>query len=215
MNIVLLGPPGSGKGTQAKKIMYEYNIPQISTGDILREAKEKGTELGKKVAFYMELGKLVPDEVVIGIVKERLIQKDCEKGFLLDGFPRTIPQAIALEEMLKELGKELDHVILIEVDPEEIVERITNRRTCKSCGRIYNLKFEPPPMVDKCECGGVLYQRDDDREETIRARLKVYKEQSFPLIEYYEKKEIIRKIVGTGKTPEQVFGEIKSILNKK
>ncbi len=214
MNLILLGPPGSGKGTQAKLIVEKYGIPQISTGDMLREAVAKGTELGKEAKKYMDAGKLVPDEVVIGIVKERLQQPDCEKGFILDGFPRTIPQAEALDKILEELGKKIDAVINIQVPEEEIVKRIVNRRTCKNCGAVYHLIYNPPKEDNKCDkCGGELYQRDDDKEEVVRQRYKVYKEQTEPLVEYYAKKGVLYNIDGT-KSIEEVFAEIDKILQK-
>ena len=214
MNIILLGGPGAGKGTQAKLIVEKYGIPQISTGDMLREAVKQGTELGKKAKEYMDKGELVPDEIVIGIVKERLKQPDCEKGFILDGFPRTIAQAEALDKMLEELGKKIDAVINIHVPEEEIIKRIVNRRTCKKCGAIYHLIYSPPKEPNKCDkCGGELYQRDDDKEETVRERLRVYREQTEPLIEYYKKKGILYNVDGT-KDINGVFEEIKSILDK-
>ncbi len=214
MNLILLGAPGAGKGTQAKKIVEKYGIPHIATGDILREAVAKGTELGKKAKEYMDRGELVPDEIVIGIVKERLQQPDCEKGFLLDGFPRTLKQAEALDEMLKELGKKIDAVIYIDVPEEEVVKRIVNRRTCRNCGAVYHLIYAPPKEPNKCDkCGGELYQRDDDKEETVRQRFKVYMENTAPLIEYYEKKGILYKVDGT-KSIDEVFQQIDEILQK-
>lgn len=214
MNIILLGAPGAGKGTQAKKIVEKYGIPHIATGDILREAVAKGTELGKKAKEYMDRGELVPDEIVIGIVKERLQQPDCEKGFLLDGFPRTLKQAEALDEMLKELGKSIDAVIYIDVPEEEVVKRIVYRRTCRNCGAVYHLIYAPPKEPNKCDkCGGELYQRDDDKEETVRQRFKVYMENTAPLIEYYEKKGILYKVDGT-KSIDEVWQQIDAILQK-
>lgn len=214
MNIILLGPPGGGKGTQAKRIVEKYGIPHIATGDILREAVAKGTELGKKAKEYMDRGELVPDEIVIGIVKERLKQPDCEKGFLLDGFPRTIKQAEALDEMLKELGKSIDAVIYIDVPEEEVVKRIAYRRTCRNCGAVYNLIYSPPKEDNKCDkCGGELYQRDDDKEEVVRQRFKVYMENTAPLIEYYEKRGILYKVDGT-KSIDEVWKQIDEILQK-
>ena len=214
MNLILLGPPGAGKGTQAKMIVEKYGIPQIATGDILREAVAKGTELGRKAKEYMDRGELVPDEVVIGIVKERLSQPDCEKGFILDGFPRTVRQAEALDEMLDEMGRKLDAVISIEVPEEEIVKRIVYRRICKQCGAVYNLIYNPPKVNGKCDkCGGELYQRDDDKEDVVRERYRVYKEQTEPLKEYYRKTGILYEVDGT-KSIEEVFDEIDSILQK-
>ena len=214
MNIILLGPLGGGKGTQAKKIVEKCGIPHIATGDILREAVAKGTELGKKAKEYMDRGELVPDEIVIGIVRERLKQPDCEKGFLLDGFPRTIKQAEALDEMLKELGKDIDAVIYIDVPEEEVVKRITYRRTCRNCGAVYHLIYAPPKEDNKCDkCGGELYQRDDDKEEVVRQRFKVYMENTAPLIEYYEKKGLLYRVDGT-KSIDEVFSQIDEILQK-
>ncbi|RLI88670.1 MAG: adenylate kinase [Archaeoglobales archaeon] len=214
MNLILLGPPGSGKGTQAKFIVEKYGIPQISTGDMLREAVAKGTELGKKAKEYMDKGQLVPDEVVIGIVKERLKQPDCEKGFILDGFPRTLPQAEALDKMLEELGKKIDGVINIHVPEEEVVKRIVNRRSCRNCGAVYHLIYNPPKEEGKCDkCGGELYQRDDDKEETVRNRYKVYRDQTEPLIDYYQKKGLLYNVDGT-KTIEEVSKEVEAILEK-
>lgn len=214
MNLILLGAPGAGKGTQAKRIVEKYGIPHIATGDILREAVAKGTELGKKAKEYMDRGELVPDEIVIGIVKERLQQPDCEKGFLLDGFPRTLKQAEALDDMLNELGKKIDSVIYIDVPEEEVVKRIVNRRTCRNCGAVYHLIYAPPKEPNKCDkCGGELYQRDDDKEETVRQRFKVYMENTAPLIEYYEKKGILHKVDGT-KNIDEVFQQIDEVLQK-
>lgn len=214
MNLILLGAPGAGKGTQAKIIMDRYGIPQISTGDMLREAVAKGTELGKKAKEYMTQGKLVPDEIVIGIVKERLAQKDCENGFILDGFPRTLNQAEALDKMLIEMGKKIDAVINVNVPEEEIVKRIVNRRTCKNCGSIYHLIYSPPKKPGICDkCGGELYQREDDKEETVRERYRVYKKNTEPLIDYYKKKGILYDVDGT-KDIEGVKKEVLGILEK-
>ncbi len=214
MNLILLGPPGGGKGTQAKRIVEKYGIPQISTGDILRDAVAKGTELGKKAKEYMDRGELVPDEVVIGIVRERLSQPDCEKGFILDGFPRTIKQAEALDEILEEMNRKIDAVIDIEVPDEEIIKRIVYRRTCKNCGAVYNLIYSPPKEDNKCDkCGGELYQRDDDKEETVKERLRVYKEQTQPLIDYYKNKGVLYTVDGT-KSIDEVWSQIEDILNK-
>ncbi|WP_297056168.1 adenylate kinase [Thermosulfurimonas sp.] len=212
MNIVFLGPPGAGKGTQAKRIAEKYGIPQISTGDMFREHLSKGTELGKKAKEYMDKGQLVPDEIVLGMVEERLKQPDCEKGFILDGFPRTVPQAEALDEMLAKWGKKIDFAIAIEVPDEELVKRLTGRRTCKNCGMMYHIIFKPPKVEGKCDaCGGELYQRADDNEETVRNRLKVYHESTAPLIEYYEKKGVLHRIDGTGSIDE-IFERIVKIL---
>ncbi len=214
MNLILLGPPGAGKGTQAKRIVEKYGIPQISTGDMFREAVAKGTELGKKAKEYMDRGELVPDEIVIGIVRERLSQPDCERGFILDGFPRTLNQAEALDEMLDDMGRRIDAVINIVVPDEEILKRIVYRRICKECGAVYNLIYNPPERDGICDkCGGELYQRDDDKEETVRERLRVYREQTEPLIEYYGRKNLIRDIDGT-KDIDDVWKQIEGVLEK-
>ncbi len=212
MNLILLGPPGAGKGTQASRIINKYNIPQISTGDILRAAVREGTQLGKEAQEYMNAGKLVPDSVVIGIIRERLAQDDCKNGYLLDGFPRTLPQAEELDEILSNLNSELNAVISIEVPDEEIVTRITGRRMCKSCGAVYHVEFSPPAKEGICDkCGGELYQRDDDNEKTVRERLSAYKAQTEPLKEYYNKKNILKEVNGTGDI-EKIYSEIESIL---
>lgn len=186
--IILLGAPGSGKGTQAKKMTASFAIPQISTGDMLREAVKNGTEMGRKAKVFMDQGGLVPDEVVIGIVRDRLREKDCGKGFILDGFPRTIPQAEALDRAVKELGKEITSVLSLEVDEKEIMERLSGRRTCSGCGAMYHVRFNPTKTEGRCDkCGDTLLQRDDDKEETIRTRLVNYKKSTEPLIEHYRK----------------------------
>ncbi|MEG9194681.1 MAG: adenylate kinase [Candidatus Methanoglobus sp.] len=214
MNLILLGAPGAGKGTQAKFIVEKYGIPQISTGDMLREAVAKGTELGKKAKEFMSQGRLVPDEIVIGIVKERLRQKDCEWGFILDGFPRTIAQAEALDRIMAEMGRKIDAVINISVPEEEIVRRIVNRRICRECGAIYHLIYDPPKRPGICDkCGGELYQRDDDREEVVRQRFAVYRKSTQPLIDYYRKRGVLYEVDGT-KDIESVKSEILSILEK-
>ncbi len=212
MNIILLGPPGAGKGTQAKMLVEKYGIPQISTGDMLRAAVKAGTQLGLEAKKYMDKGELVPDEVVIGLVKERLQEPDCAKGFMLDGFPRTVAQAEVLDKELEAMGKSIDHVICIEVPSEELIARLTGRRTCKECGAGYHLKFDPPKVDNVCDkCGGELYQRDDDNEETVKARLKVYEEQTFPLIEYYDKQGKLRRIDGVGEI-KTIFERITKVL---
>ncbi len=212
MNIILLGPPGAGKGTQAKMMIEKYGIPQISTGDMLRAAVKAGTQLGLEAKKYMDKGELVPDEVVIGLVKERLQEPDCAKGFMLDGFPRTVAQAEVLDKELEAMGKSIDHVICIEVPNEELIARLTGRRTCKECGAGYHLKFDPPKVDNVCDkCGGELYQRDDDNEETVKARLKVYEEQTFPLIEYYDKQGKLRRIDGVGEI-KTIFERITKVL---
>ena len=213
MNLILLGPPGAGKGTQAQRIVERYRIPQISTGDILRTAVKEGTLLGVKAKGFMDQGKLVPDEIVIGIIEERLKATDCNVGFILDGFPRTIPQAEALEPIQVKLGKKINHVISIEVDPEELVRRLTGRRTCKNCGAMFHVLFQPPKKEGMCDrCAGMLYQRADDNEEAIRTRLKEYEKQTSPLIQYYRGKKTLRSIQGVG-GPDQIFEQIARVLD--
>ena len=208
MKIILLGAPGAGKGTQSKFITEQYGIPQISTGDILRKAVREGTEIGKMAKSYMDQGKLVPDDVIIEIMKARLNEPDCSKGYILDGFPRTLKQAEKLESIAQ-----IDVVINIEVSTESLLERLTGRRSCPKCGAVYHIKFNPPPEDGKCKCGGELYQRDDDREETVRKRLETYRTQTEPLIEYYSSKNLLKSVDGN-KTPTEVFQEIKQILDK-
>ena len=192
-----------------------YHIPQISTGDILRAAVKESTPLGMKAKGFMDQGQLVPDEIVIGIIEERLKAKDCNAGFILDGFPRTIPQAEALQPILTRIGKKIDYVINIEVDPEELVRRLTGRRTCKNCGAMFHILFQPPKKEEICDrCGGTLYQRADDKEETIRTRLKEYEKQTAPLIQYYQGKKTIRSVQGLG-GPDQIFDQITRLLDVK
>jgi adenylate kinase len=189
MNLVLMGPPGAGKGTQAEVIVEKYGIPHISTGNMFRQAMAEGTELGKQAKEYYDQGKLIPDDLTIQIVRERLSKDDCSNGFLLDGFPRTVPQAIALDGMLEELGKKIDLVINIDVRTELLIDRLTGRRICKSCGTTYHLKNHPPKQENVCDkCGGELYERPDDRVEIVSTRLDVYFEQTAPLLAYYQQK---------------------------
>lgn len=215
MRLIFLGPPGAGKGTQAKMLIDRYGIPQISTGDILRAAVKEGTPLGKKAKEYMDAGKLVTDDIVIGIIEERLKQDDCKKGFILDGFPRTVAQAEALDKMLKDLNMPLDKVLALIVPDEELLKRLTGRRTCKACGQMYHVIFDPPKKEGICDkCGGELYQRADDNEETIKNRLSVYHSQTAPLLEYYKKQGLLREIDGTA-TPEEIFKKIIDVLEGK
>ncbi len=208
MKIILLGAPGAGKGSQAKLIVEEYGIPQLSTGDLLRAAVREGTELGLQAKKYMDAGELVPDELVIGLAKERMAQPDCAKGFILDGFPRTVAQAEALEGIT-----DIDAVINIDVPQEVIVKRLTARRSCRECGAVYNLDSMPPKVPGKCDvCGGELYQRDDDNEETIRKRFAAYEAQTKPLIAYYTDKGILHTVAG-GETVEDTFSRVKPILD--
>jgi adenylate kinase len=212
VNLVLMGLPGAGKGTQAEKIVENYGIPHISTGDMFRAAMKEGTELGLKAKSFMDQGALVPDEVTIGIVRERLSKEDCKKGFLLDGFPRTVPQADALETILVELGKKIDYVLNIDVDQDILMERLTGRRICKDCGATYHLVFNPPAQAGVCNrCGGELYQRADDNEETVKNRLQVNIEQAKPLLDFYETKGYLRNIDGQ-QDINKVFVDIESLL---
>ncbi len=214
MRIVLLGAPGAGKGTQAKKLIEKYGIPQISTGDILRKAVADGTPLGKEAKSYMDKGELVPDSVVIGLVKERLSQDDCKKGFILDGFPRNTSQAETLDQVLAEMNMPLQLALSVDVDFDILMKRLTGRRTCKQCNQMYNIYFSPPKKEGICDkCGGELYQRDDDKEETIKKRLEVYEAQTAPLIDYYEKKGILRRVNGEGDI-EEIFANICKIIDE-
>jgi adenylate kinase len=212
MNLVLMGLPGAGKGTQAAEIVDKYGIPHISTGDMFRAAIKEGTELGKKAKSYMDAGNLVPDEVTIGIVDERLSKSDCEKGFLLDGFPRTVAQAEALEKILFDKNRSIDFVLNIDVEKEKLMERLTGRRICKQCGTTYHVIFNPPSEQGVCDkCGGELYQREDDNEETVKTRLEVNIEQSKPLLEFYDQKGYLRNIDGN-QDIDQVFNDIDQLF---
>lgn len=197
MNLIIMGAPGAGKGTQASKLVAKYKIPQISTGDMFRAAVKEGTPLGKRAQEYMTAGKLVPDEVTIGIVRERLAKSDCAEGFILDGFPRTVEQADALKKILDEQGRQLDCVLNIAVPAEYLIERAVGRRICKKCGATYHVKFNPP-KGDKCdECGGELYQRADDNAETMKTRLESYEKSTRPLIDYYKASGLYVEVDGT------------------
>lgn len=199
MNLILLGPPGAGKGTQSKYLIEKYGIPQVSTGDMLREARKNKTELGKKAEQYMDAGQLVPDEVIIGIVGERLRQKDSSQGFILDGFPRTAAQAEALGQLLKSNGARIDAVLNIDVPENELVLRLSGRRVCEACGATYHAQFSPPKKNATCDkCGAAVVQRKDDSEATVKNRLKVYQDQTQPLIGYYRQKNLLKTIPGVG-----------------
>jgi len=212
MRIILLGPPGCGKGTQADIISKDFGIPHISTGDILRDNVKRGTDVGKNAKEYMDSGRLVPDEIIICMMKERFLEDDCTKGFLLDGFPRTIAQAEALDDLLNQMDMSLDYIVNIDVNDEDIINRISKRLSCPNCGEVYNLLFKKPKKEMSCDtCGGKLHQRDDDKEEVIRNRLDVYRKQTAPLISYY--KEKIKNVDGSkniGEVTKVIFKILKS-----
>jgi len=215
MRLVLLGAPGAGKGTQAKKLVDKYGTPQISTGDILRAAVAAGTPLGKEAKSYMDKGELVPDAVVIGLVKERIAQDDCKKGYILDGFPRNTAQAEALDKVLAEMGGPLETALSVDVDKDVLMKRLTGRRTCRKCQQMYNIYFSPPKKEGVCDkCADELFQRDDDKEETIRRRLDVYEAQTAPLMEYYKKKGMLKAASGTGSIDE-IFNRVCTVLESK
>jgi adenylate kinase len=212
VNILFMGPPGAGKGTQAENIVNEFGIPHISTGDAFRLAIKQGTPIGIKAKEFMDQGLLVPDDVTIGIVEERLQQSDCEKGFLLDGFPRTLSQAEALDDILARLNTGLDHVINLKVDREKLLARLTGRRICKNCGSTYHVIFNPPKQEGICDkCGGELYQRSDDNEESVGIRLDEYINKTAPLLTFYENKGLLRQIDGDQEI-DAVSSQIASIL---
>lgn len=212
LDLILLGPPGAGKGTQASRIVSDYGIPHVSTGDILRAAVKNRTAMGVEAKKYMDAGELVPDEVVIGIVKERLEEPDTTNGFLMDGFPRTIPQAEALDESLRELGRSITRTLAILVDEEELVRRLTGRRICRNCQTPYHVVFDPPRQEGVCDkCGGELYQREDDSEATVRNRLSVYREQTEPLIDYYDRQGVLVRVDGE-KPPDEVYQDLREAI---
>lgn len=214
LNVILLGPPGAGKGTQAQRIRDDYSLAHISTGDMLREAVANGTELGLKAKSFMDAGNLVPDEVVIGIVVERLAAPDCEKGFLLDGFPRSQVQAEELGKALATGGKQITLALAIIVDEDELVSRLTGRRLCRDCARPYHVTFKPPAAEGVCDtCGGEIYQRSDDTEDTVRNRLDVYRQQTEPLIGYYRSQGVLTEIDGVGH-PDEIYGRIEKELTR-
>jgi len=212
-NVILLGGPGAGKGTQAERIVADFKLPHISTGEMLRAAVAKGTQMGLEAQKYMESGALVPDEVVIGVVRERLAEPDAGDGFLLDGFPRTIPQAEQLDAMLAEAGRAVTHVVLIDVPADELVQRIAGRRSCAGCGKLYNVTFDPPEAEGVCDvCGRELVQRADDNEDTVRNRIGVYQDQTAPLIGYYTERGVLTSAFGGGKLPDEVYAQVQRIL---
>ena len=214
MRIIMLGAPGAGKGTQAKRIAEKYNVPHISTGDIFRENIKNGTELGNKAKAYMEAGDLVPDELVLELIMDRFEKEDCENGYVLDGFPRTIPQAEALDAALEEKGQNIDNVIDVDVPDENIIKRMAGRRTCAHCGAIFHLEHMPPKIEGKCDqCGGHLMMREDDQPETVLARLETYHEQTQPLKDYYGAKGLVNSVDGT-KDREDVFADVVAILGE-
>lgn len=213
MNIILMGLPGAGKGTQASEIVKKFPIPHISTGDMFRKAIKDETDLGKEAKSYMDRGELVPDEVTVGIVKERISEDDAKKGFLLDGFPRTIDQAESLSQTMSELDREIDAVINIEVPEEELMNRLTGRRICEKCGTTYHLVFNPPKVDGICDIdGGKLYQREDDNPETVSNRLSVNVKQSKPILEYYNNKGVLKNIDGS-KDIDEVTNDVIDILD--
>jgi len=214
MRIIMLGAPGAGKGTQAKKITAKYSIPHISTGDIFRANIKNGTELGKKAKTYMDQGLLVPDELVVDLVVDRVNQGDCANGYVLDGFPRTIPQAEALDKALTEMGESIDYAINVEVPDENIVQRMSGRRACVNCGATYHIVYAPTKKENVCDtCGGELILRDDDKPETVQKRLNVYHEQTQPLIDYYTQQDKLVEVDGTIDI-EKVFDAIVKILGE-
>ncbi len=215
MKLVLLGAPGAGKGTQAKKLTEKYTIPQISTGDILRKAVADGTPLGKEAKSYMDKGELVPDSVVIGLVKERIVRDDCKNGDSRDGFPRNTSQAEVLDKVLADMNAPIDTALSVDVEKNDLMKRLTGRRTCKGCQQMYNVHFSPPKKEGVCDkCGGELYQRDDDKEETIKNRLDIYEKSTAPLIDYYGKKGILKSVSGIGYIDE-IFNKVCSVLEAK
>ena len=212
MKIIMLGAPGAGKGTQAKMIAEKYKVPHVSTGDIFRANIKNGTELGKKAKEYMDKGQLVPDELTVEILLDRVAQEDCKNGYVLDGFPRTIPQAAVLDKELTKLGDKVDYAINVDVPDENIVRRMSGRRACLKCGATYHIEHIPPKQEGICDvCGSELVQRDDDKPETVQNRLSVYHEQTQPLIDYYNAKGILKSVDGT-KDMQEVFSEITGIL---
>ncbi len=213
MKIIMLGAPGAGKGTQAQMIAEKYNIPHISTGDIFRANIKNGTELGKKAKEFIDKGQLVPDELTVELLLDRVANDDCKNGYVLDGFPRTIPQADVLDSELTKLGDKVDYAINVDVPDENIVRRMSGRRACLKCGATYHIEHIPPKTEGICDkCGSELVQREDDKPETVQNRLSVYHEQTQPLIDYYDKKNILRTVDGT-KDMQEVFNEIVNILN--
>ncbi len=212
MRLILLGPPGAGKGTQAASLVKHYKIPHISTGDIFRANIKGGTDLGKKAKSYMDKGELVPDELTVAIVQDRLMQDDAKNGFLIDGFPRNISQAEALDRVLEESGNKIDYALCIDVDAQDLIKRAVGRRICKDCGATYHIQFMPSKKEGVCDsCNGELYQRDDDNEETMTNRIDVYEKQTSPLVEYYGDRDVLKRINGN-QSADEVFNEMLSVL---
>ena len=214
MRFILLGPPGAGKGTQAKMLSGKFGVPQISTGDILRKAVKENTALGQKAKVCMDVGRLVPDEIVIGLIRERIKQDDCSQGFILDGFPRNIVQAEKLSETLESMSLKVDVVLDFEVDVNELIGRLAGRRTCSNCGAMFHKTSRPPKQEGRCDgCGGVLYQREDDTKETILNRMDVYVKETAPLKEYYRNKGNIKTVQGKGSV-ENIFSQVCELLTQ-
>jgi adenylate kinase len=211
MNLILLGPPGAGKGTQAERLTEDFGLPYYATGNILRDAVAQGTELGRQAKAFMDRGDLVPDEIIIGVILEALQSDEAADGFLLDGFPRTVPQAEALEDALAKVGRKISAVLLIDVSDDEVIKRLSGRRVSKS-GRVYHVDFDPPKHPDRCDVdGSPLIQREDDKPETIRKRLAVYHDQTEPLVEFYEARELLRRFDGS-RTPTEVHDHVRATV---
>lgn len=214
MRLVFLGAPGVGKGTQAQRLAVEEKIPQVSTGEILRDSVKRGTPLGLQAKGFMESGKLVPDDVVIGLVREKLTSPECARGYILDGFPRTVAQAEALDRMFQEAGSPgLDHVVSFDVPNAEIIRRLSGRRSCPTCQTVYHIEYDPPQHEGRCDkCGGALVQRTDDKPETVEARLKVFDQQTSPLVAYYQKRGLLRHVVATAAI-DQVYARLRAVVH--
>lgn len=214
MVVILMGPPGCGKGTQGKRLEEHLGVPQLATGDMLREAVKNATPVGLKARSYMDKGQLVPDDVIVGVMRERMGKADCSNGFILDGFPRTVGQAEALDVLLKDVGRKINAVVNLDVADEEVVKRLSGRRSCLSCGATYHVTFSTPKKDGKCDkCNSDLVQRSDDREDTIRQRLSVYRAQTAPLIDYYGKKGVLKNVEGTGSI-DSIFDKVRSLIDK-